>query len=79
LSGSYISVQGGTNVQHSGVVDVHGLLRVGSAVLVVEVDAGIVDKDIDATVLRDFFGKAFDTAAVGDIQLRVDDATSGMV
>jgi hypothetical protein len=72
-------VQSGTYVQHSGVVDVHGLLRVGSAVLVVEVHAGIVDKDIYTAVLRDFFGKAFDTVAIRDIQFGVYHAACGVV
>lgn len=76
---SYTSAQGGTHVQHSGVVDVHRLLRVSGAVLVVEVHAGIVDEHIYTAVLRDFFGKVLNTAAIRDIQLWVYYATGGVV
>ena len=72
-------MQGGTHVQHSRVIDVHSLLRISSAVLIVEVDASIVNEYIDATILRDFFGKAFDTAAIRNIQLGVDDATGCVI
>jgi hypothetical protein len=72
-------MQSGAHVEHSRVIDVHRLLRVGSAVLVVEVDAGIVDEYIYAAVLRNFFRKASDTAAIRDIQLGIDYATGGMI
>ena len=72
-------VQDGTHFQHSRIVNIHGLLRVGSAILVVEVDAGIVDQHIYTAVLRDFFGKVFDTAAIRDIQLWVNHASGGVV
>lgn len=72
-------MQGGTHVQHSCVIDIHGLLCVGSAVLVVEVDASIVNEYIDTTILRDFFGKVFDTAAIRNIQLGINDATGGVI
>lgn len=72
-------MQSGAHVEHSRVIDVHRLLRVGSAVLVVEVDAGIVDEHIYAAVLRNFIRKASDTAAIRDVQLRIDYATRGMI
>lgn len=72
-------VQGDTHVQHSRIVDIHGLLCVSSAVLIVEVDASIVDEYIDATILRDFFGKVFYTPAIRNIQLGIDDATGGVI
>ena len=72
-------MQGGTHVQHSRIVDIHGLLCVSSAVLIVEVDAGIVDQHIYTAVLRDFFGKVFDTAAIRDIQLGIDYATGSVI
>ena len=56
-----------THVQHGGVVHVHRLLRVRRTVLVVEIDAGVVDKYINTAVLGDFFGKASDTRAVCDV------------
>ena len=72
-------MQGGTHVQHSRIVDIHGLLCVSSAVLIVEIHAGIVDEHIDAAVLCDFLRKVSDTTAVRDIQLGVDYATRGVV
>lgn len=72
-------MQGSTHVQHSRVIDVHSLLRISSAVLIIEVDASIVNEYIDATILRDFFGKVFDTAAIRNIQLGIDDATGRVI
>lgn len=53
-----------THVQHGGIIDVHSLLRICRAVFVVEVDAGIIDKHVYASVLRDIFRKIPDTTAV---------------
>lgn len=72
-------VRGGTHVQHSRVINVHGLLRVRSAVFIIQVDAGVVDQHIYTAVLRDFFGKVFDTAAIRDIQLGIDYATGSVI
>lgn len=66
-------------VKHSCVVDIHCLLRVGSAIFVVEVDASIVDQYVHAAVLGDLFGEASDTAAIRDIQLRVNHTAGGVV
>lgn len=56
-----------THVQHGGVVHVHRLLRVRCTVLIVEIDASVVDKYINTAILVDFFGKAPDTRAVCDV------------
>lgn len=66
-------------IEHGCVVDIHCLLRVGSAILVVEIDASIVDQHIYAAVLSDLFREASDTAAIRDIQLRVDYTAGGVV
>jgi len=74
-----LSARGDTYIHHSRVVDVHCLLRISSTVLVVEIDAGIVDKHINAAVLCDFFRKASDTIAIRDVQLRIYHTTSGVI
>ena len=61
-------------VQHARVIDIHGLLRIGGAVLVVEIDAGIVDQHIDAAVLFDFVCESFDAPVIRDVEFRVQDA-----
>lgn len=60
-----------THVQHGGVVHVHRLLCVRCTVLIVEIDAGVVDEYVYAAVLGDFFGKTPDTCAVCDVELGV--------
>ena len=69
----------GTHVQHRRIVHVHSLLCISSAVLIVEVDASIVDEDIDAAVLCDFFCEVSDTTAIRDIELGIDYATRGVI
>jgi hypothetical protein len=67
-----------THVQHGRVVDIHSLLRIRRTVLVVEIDAGVVDEHIYASVLRDLFREVFDAAAVCDVQFGVHDTASGV-
>lgn len=72
-------MQCATHVQHRRIVHIHSLLCVGSAILIIEVHAGVVDEHVDAAVLCDFFRKVSDTTAIRDIELGVDYATRGVI
>jgi hypothetical protein len=74
-----LSARVNTHIHHSRVVDVHSLFRIGSAIFVVEIDAGIVDKHVNAAVLCDFFREASDTIAVRDFQFRIYHTTGGVI
>lgn len=50
-----------THVQHAGVVHIHGFPGVCGAILVVEIDAGIVDEYVHTAILLDLFGKVAHT------------------
>lgn len=65
-------------VQHARVVDVHGLLRIGDIVLIIEIDTSIVDQHVNAAVLFDFFCESSDAAVVRNVEFRVQDAARAM-
>jgi hypothetical protein len=72
-------VQVGFYVNHGRIIHVHSFLRVSSAVLVVKIDAGIVDEHIYTAVLCDFFCEVPDAGAVCDIELGVYYTASGVI